>query len=74
MSGMAKMLMTLGGVIFVAGAVLWLAGRFDLPLGRLPGDLTYHGKNVRVYAPFATMIVVSVILTVIMNIISRIGK
>ena len=68
---MGRTLMTIGVVIFVAGAVIWLVSRLGVPLGRLPGDFSWQGKNVRVYFPFATMIIVSVVLTVILNVITR---
>jgi hypothetical protein len=66
--------MITGAVIFLAGAVLWFVSKTGLPLGRLPGDLTWTGKNVKIYAPVATMILVSVILTIILNILSRLGR
>jgi ribose/xylose/arabinose/galactoside ABC-type transport system permease subunit len=66
--------MTMGAVIFAAGALLWLVSKTGLPLGRLPGDITWTGKNVKIYAPIATMILVSVILSVILNILSRFGR
>jgi hypothetical protein len=66
--------MITGIVIFLAGALTWLISKTGLPFGRLPGDVTWEGKNVKVYAPFATMIVVSLILTIILNVISRFGR
>jgi hypothetical protein len=71
---MPRALMIMGAVIFLAGAVLWLVSKTGLPFGRLPGDVTWTGKNVKIYAPVTTMIIVSVILTVILNILSRLGK
>ena len=71
---MGRILMIIGGVIFVLGAVVWFASKAGIPLGRLPGDLSWQGKNVKVYAPFATMLIVSVILTVILNVISKLRK
>ena len=47
------------------------ASKFNIPFGKLPGDITYQKKNITVFAPFGTMIVVSVILTLIMNFLSR---
>ena len=46
-------------------------GRFNIPFGNLPGDITYQKKNLTVFAPFGTMLLISVILTVILNIFSR---
>jgi ribose/xylose/arabinose/galactoside ABC-type transport system permease subunit len=68
---MPRALMIAGAVIFFAGAVLWLVPKTGLPLGRLPGDMAWTGKNVKIYVPVTTMIVVSVILTIILNILSR---
>ena len=70
---MARTLMIIGAALFAAGAVMWLVSKLGIPLGRLPGDVSWEGKNVRVYAPFATMIIVSVVLTIILNVIARFG-
>jgi hypothetical protein len=61
----------MGVVIAVVGLALVLAGRWNLPLGRLPGDITWRGKNTVVYFPIATSIVVSVIISLILYLISR---
>jgi hypothetical protein len=71
MQQLGKALLFMGLLVALAGLLLLLAGRVNLPLGRLPGDLTYHRKNLTVFAPFGTMIVVSVVITLVMNIISR---
>lgn len=71
MADIGKMLLILGGVIILIGAVLLLAGRFNLPLGRLPGDVTYRSKNTVVYFPFATSILVSLLLSLILWLINR---
>jgi hypothetical protein len=67
-----KGLLVLGSVLLVAGLVLILAGRTHLPLGRLPGDIIYRGKNTTFYFPLATSIVVSVVLSVILYLVGRI--
>jgi hypothetical protein len=66
--------MTTGAVLFLAGAAIWAISKLGLPLGKLPGDIVWETKNVKVYFPFVTMIVVSVVLTAILNIIARIGR
>jgi hypothetical protein len=71
MTELGKFLLILGGVIVVAGAVLLLAGRFNLPLGQLPGDIVYRGKNTVVYFPLATCIVVSVVLSLLFWLFGR---
>jgi hypothetical protein len=72
MTDIGKGLVVLGGVLVVAGLVLILAGRTHLPLGRLPGDIIYRGKNTTFYFPLATSIVVSVVLSLILYLVGRI--
>ena len=71
MADIGKLLLVLGGVIVLIGAALLLAGRFNLPLGRLPGDITYRGKNTVVYFPLATSIIVSIVLSLILWLVNR---
>ena len=47
------------------------SGRANIPLGRLPGDIVYRGKNSTFYFPLATSILVSVVLSVVMYLIGR---
>ncbi|MEF8817539.1 MAG: DUF2905 domain-containing protein [Salinibacter sp.] len=56
----------LGGLVMLLGQVL--------DLGNLPGDLVYRGDNVRVYVPIATMIVLSVVLTLLVNLALRLFR
>jgi hypothetical protein len=71
MTEMGKILIVLGIVLLVAGFVLVLAGRAHLPLGRLPGDILYRGKNTTVYFPLATSILLSVVLSLVFYLIGR---
>jgi hypothetical protein len=48
-----------------------LLGRMNFPLGRLPGDFLYRGKNTTVYFPLATSVVVSVVLSILVWVVSR---
>jgi hypothetical protein len=66
-----KALLGLGVLLVIIGAGLLLAARFGVPLGRLPGDISYRGKNVSVFLPLGTSIVLSVVLSVIFYLISR---
>jgi ABC-type Na+ efflux pump permease subunit len=71
MTDFGKLLIVLGGILLVAGVVLVLLGRTNLPIGRLPGDILYRGKNTTFYFPLATSIVLSVLLTLILYVIGR---
>jgi heme/copper-type cytochrome/quinol oxidase subunit 2 len=68
------MLVLLGGGIVVIGLALVLLGRTNLPLGRLPGDMAYRGKNTIFYFPLATSIVISVVLSVLIYVIGKLRK
>jgi hypothetical protein len=71
LSSLGKGITALGVVLVVVGGLLWLLGRTGLPLGRLPGDIRIEGENMSCYVPIATMIVLSVVLTLLLNIIIR---
>lgn len=66
----------IGRILLVAALVagvagLLLVGASALGLGRLPGDFSFGRGNVRVYLPLATSIVVSVVTTVVLNVLLR---
>ena len=65
------MLLVLGLILAIGGVVLMLFGRTHLPVGRLPGDIVYRGKNTVVYFPIATSILLSVILTLVLWLVGR---
>jgi hypothetical protein len=67
----AKVLILCGVILVIAGVALMALGRMNVPLGRLPGDFLYRGKNTTVYFPLATSVVVSVVLSVLLYLASR---
>ena len=66
-----RTIVCLGIALVVIGGIVMLIGRAGLPLGRLPGDIVYKGKNSTFYFPLATCIVVSVVLSIVMYVIGR---
>jgi Protein of unknown function (DUF2905) len=71
MGEVGKLLMFLGGLLVAAGLVLILLGKAHLPIGRLPGDVVYRGKNTTVYFPIATSILISLVLSLLLYIIGK---
>jgi len=71
---LGKLLVFFGGTIVIVGLVLLLIGRTNLPLGRLPGDIVYRGKNNVFYFPLATSILVSVVLSILLYVVGRIRR
>ncbi|NMB41012.1 MAG: DUF2905 domain-containing protein [Firmicutes bacterium] len=63
------MLLAIGGVIALIGAVFLLLGRFGL--GRLPGDILIRRENFTLYFPITTMIILSIILSLIFRLLRR---
>jgi ribose/xylose/arabinose/galactoside ABC-type transport system permease subunit len=68
---LGKLLLTLGVVIAVVGVVLILAGKFNISVGRLPGDIVYRGKNTVFYFPLVTCLVTSILLSLVLWLINR---
>jgi hypothetical protein len=71
MTELGKILAFLGIILVAAGIVLILLGRTNLPIGRLPGDFLYRGKNTTLYFPLATSLLLSVVLCIVLYLISR---
>ena len=71
MGGMGRMLVFAGVVLVAIGLLLMLINRTNLPVGRLPGDITYRGKHTVVYFPLATSILISIVLSLILYLIGR---
>ncbi len=74
-------LTTLGKWLFCAGLALaalggavWLAGRFGLPLGRLPGDVRLERPGFSLYLPITTSLLLSLGLTLLVNVLGRLFK
>lgn len=65
----AKVLLGLAAVLAVAGAGLLLASK--LGLERLPGDLVIERDGFTLYVPIGLMIVLSIALTIVLNLIFR---
>jgi hypothetical protein len=70
-NNLGRLLIGVGLVLLVAGGLLLLLGRTGLPLGKLPGDVSYRGRNVSVYFPLGTSILLSVVVSLIFYLLSR---
>jgi uncharacterized membrane protein required for colicin V production len=67
---LGRSLVVLGIVLAAIGAVLLLGPRVPL-LGRLPGDIRIERDGLTIYLPIATMLIVSVVLSVVLSLLSR---
>jgi hypothetical protein len=71
MNDLGRLLIAVGLVLLIAGGLLLLLGRTGIPLGRLPGDISYRGKNLSVYFPLGTSVFLSVLLSLVFYMLSR---
>jgi hypothetical protein len=71
MEATARYLMLGGIILLLIGGGVYLAVKLGLPLGRLPGDIRIEGENGSFYFPLTSSILVSVLLTVVLNVIVR---
>lgn len=71
MENLARYLVIGGILLILIGGGVYLATKFGIPLGRLPGDIRIEGRSGSFYFPIATSIVVSLLLTIILNVIIR---
>jgi hypothetical protein len=67
---------SLGALVIITGVVIVLIGVAIAAgllswFGRLPGDIRIEGSNVRVYAPIASMLLISVVLSFVLVLIGR---
>lgn len=74
MENLGRYLIIAGVILILIGGGAYLAGKLGLPLGRLPGDIRIEGKNGSFYFPIVTSILLSVVLTLILNIIARLFR
>jgi hypothetical protein len=70
LADIGRTLLVVGIVAIVAGSALLLTARFG-PLPRLPGDIVIRGDRFTFFAPIATSLVISVVLTLILNLLAR---
>lgn len=70
MGELGRVLIVFGIVLLVLGAVFLVAPRIPF-LGRLPGDILIRRDNATIYVPLATCLVLSLVLSILLNIFWR---
>ncbi len=74
MENLSKYLVIGGIILILAGGGVYLASKFGLQFGRLPGDIHIEGQHGSFYFPVVTSILLSIVLTIILNIIVRLFR
>lgn len=68
------MLIVAGGLIIILGVCVLLVEKLGLPLGRLPGNISWKGKHTSIYFPLATCLLLSVILSLVLYVLSHLRR
>ncbi|MFP3853112.1 MAG: DUF2905 family protein [Anaerolineales bacterium] len=71
LTNFARWIVIAGLAIAALGGLLWLLGRSGLPLGRLPGDFRFESNGFTCFIPLATSLLLSLVLTLLLNLIAR---
>ena len=74
MGDLGRILVFVGGLLLVIGLIFVFAGKVNLPIGRLPGDIVYRGKNTTFYFPLASSILISIVISVVFYLLGRIKR
>ena len=72
MIALGRLLIIIGLATAFMGLLLLLAVRYFPWLGNLPGDIRYESENLKIYFPLATMILISILATILLNILLRV--
>ena len=67
---LGKWMIVAGLAIAAIGGLLWLLSRLPF-IGNLPGDIRIQGENYSIFIPLGTMILLSIILTIVLNVVAR---
>lgn len=68
---MAKILITLGIILVIIGVVWLIFPSLFSWIGNLPGDIKHSSGNTKIYLPVMTMIVISVVASILLNLFNR---
>jgi hypothetical protein len=68
MEGLGKILLIVGGVIIILGLILVFSNHFPF-IGKLPGDIFVKKDGFSFYFPIVTLLILSILITVIVNVI-----
>lgn len=71
---MARWLIIAGVVLIMAGILIYLVPNIFNWFGKLPGDIRIEKEHTRIFFPITSMIVISILLTIILNVIRFLGK
>ena len=71
---LGRLLLILGAVIAIVGALLYFGARLPFRLGRLPGDIIRRGEHTTFYFPIVSCLIISIVLSLILWLFSHLRR
>jgi hypothetical protein len=68
---LGRVLLSIGALLMVIGALFYFGPKLPLRLGRLPGDISYRGQQGTFYFPLASSIVISIVVSLILWLVNH---
>ena len=63
---LGRLLLSVGAILLILGALLYFSPRLPLRLGRLPGDIIHRGEHGTFYFPIVSCLVISIAVSLIL--------
>jgi hypothetical protein len=74
MQQLGRLLLSIGAMFIVIGALLYFGPRLPFRLGRLPGDISYRGQHGTFYFPLVSCLVISIVISLILWLINQLRR
>ena len=74
MQQLGRLLLAVGAMFIVIGALLYFGQNLPFRLGRLPGDISYRGAHGTFYFPLVSCLVISIVVSLILWLINQLRR
>lgn len=74
MQQLGRLLLSIGAMFIVIGALLYFGQRLPFRLGRLPGDISYRGQHGTFYFPLVSCLVIGIVMSFILWLINQLRR
>jgi hypothetical protein len=74
MQQLGRLLLSIGAMFIVIGALLYFGQKLPFRLGRLPGDISYRGQHGTFYFPLVSCLVISIVISLILWLINQLRR
>jgi hypothetical protein len=71
---LGRLLLSVGAMFILIGALLYFGPKLPFRLGRLPGDIIYRGEHGTFYFPLVSCLVISVVVSLVLWLINHLRR